>query len=208
MTGGQILMTSTVEEKSNRVIEVLLAAASPLELMYGKLLGGLGLGLTMTAVYLGMAIYALSAFALAGLVDPMLILYLLAFYVVTYMVFGALMLTIGSAVNQMAEAQSLMGPIIILLVIGYATSPVIGVAPNSSFSVAMSFTPFINNFAMLARLSSSSPPPGWEVAVTLLISCATAACVVWFAAKVFKIALLMHGKPPSLATLVKWARMA
>ncbi len=208
MTGGQILMTSTVEEKSNRVIEVLLAAASPLELMYGKLLGGLGLGLTMTAVYLGMSIYALSAFALAGLIDPMLIVYLLAFYVATYMVFGSLMLTIGSAVNQMAEAQSLMGPIIILLVVGYATSPVIGIAPNSSFSVALSFTPFINNFAMLARISSSSPPPGWEVAVTLLISCATAAAVVWFAAKVFKIALLMHGKPPSLATLVKWARMA
>jgi ABC-2 type transport system permease protein len=197
-----------VDAKSKKKIEVLLAAVSPLELMYGKLLGGLALGFTMTAVYLGMAVYGLSAFSLAGLLDPMLIVYLLAFYVATYMVFGALMLTIGSAVNQMAEAQSLMGPIIILLVVGYATSPIIGLAPNSSFSVAMSFTPFVNNFAMLARVASSSPPPGWQVALTLLVSCATAAAVVWFAAKVFKIALLMHGKPPSLATLVKWARMA
>ena len=206
--GGQVMMTSTVEEKSSRVIEVLLAAVSPLELMYGKLLGQLGVGLTMTAVYIALALYGLAQFSLAGLLDPMLIVYLLAFYVVTFLVFGSLMLTIGSAVNQMADAQSLMGPVMILLVVGYASTPFIGLAPNSSFSVALSFTPFINNFAMLARAASNAPPPGWEVGLTLLISCLTAAAVVWFAAKVFKIALLMHGKPPSLGTLIKWARMA
>jgi ABC-2 type transport system permease protein len=57
-------------------------------------------------------------------------------------------------------------------------------------------------------VASNAPPPAWQVWVTLLIGCATAAVVVWFAAKVFKIALLMHGKPPSLATLFKWVRMA
>ncbi|HEY1899408.1 MAG TPA: ABC transporter permease [Steroidobacteraceae bacterium] len=206
--GGQILMTSTVEEKSNRVIEVLLAAVSPQELMYGKLLGGLGLGLTMTAVYIVLALYALAQFSLAGLLDPMLIVYLLAFYVATYMVFGSLMLVIGAAVDQMADAQSLLGPTMILMVVGYLMTPVISAAPNSTFSVAMSFTPFVNTFAMLARVASISPPPAWEVGLTLLISCATAAVVVWFAGKVFKIALLMHGKPPSLGTLVKWARTA
>ncbi len=206
--GGQALMTSTVEEKSNRVIEVLLAAVSPLELMYGKLLGQLGLGLTMTTVYVAMAMFSLAQYSLAGLLDPMLIVYVFAFYIVTYLVFGSLMLTIGSAVNQMAEAQALMGPVIILLIAGYSLTPIIGVAPNSSFSVAMSFIPPINTFAMIARVASSAPPPAWQVWTTLLISCVTSALVVWFAAKVFKIALLMHGKPPSIATLFKWARMA
>lgn len=208
ITGGNILMTSTVEEKSNRVIEVLLAAVSPQELMYGKLLGQLAVGLTLTAVYLGVALYGLAQFSLAGLLDPMLIVYVLAFYVATFLVFGSLMLTIGSAVNQMADAQSLLGPIMILLVVGYMMTPIIGMAPNSTFSVAMSFTPFVNTFAMLARVASTSPPPAWEVWLTLLIACGTAAAVVWFAAKVFKIALLMHGKPPSLGTLIQWARMA
>jgi ABC-2 type transport system permease protein len=207
-TGGQILMTSTVEEKSNRVIEVLLAAVSPLELMYGKLLGGLGLGLTLTAAYIVMALYGLAQFSLAGLLDPVLIIYLLAFFVVTYLVFGSLMLTIGSAVNQMADAQALLGPVMILMVAGYVVSPVVGQAPNSSLSVALSFIPPVNTFAMLARVASSTPPPAWQVATTLLIGCLTAALVVWFAAKVFKVALLMHGKPPSFATLVRWARMA
>jgi len=208
MMGGGGLMTSTVEEKSNRVIEVLLAAVSPLELMYGKLLGQLGLGLTLTAVYLLMSVYTLAQFSLVGLLDPMLIVYVFAFYIVTFLVFGSLMLTIGSAVNQMAEAQSFMGPITILLVAGYSLTPVIGAAPNSSFSVAMSFIPPVNTFAMIARVASSAPPPSWQVWATLFISCITAALVVWFAAKVFKVALLMHGKPPSLGTLIKWARMA
>jgi ABC-2 type transport system permease protein len=206
--GGQALMTSTVEEKSNRVIEVLLAAVSPLELMYGKLLGQLGLGLTMIGVYVVMALFTLAQYSVAGLLEPMLIVYLFAFYIVTYLVFGSLMLTIGSAVNQMAEAQSFMGPIMILMVFSYTMSGIVGQAPNSTFSVAMSFIPPINTFAMIGRIASSAPPPAWEVWTTLLISCVTAALVVWFAAKVFKIALLMHGKPPSIATLFKWARMA
>ncbi len=208
MMGGTGLMTSTVEEKSNRVIEVLLAAVSPLELMYGKLLGQLGLGLTLTTVYLLVSVYTLAQFSLVGLLDPMLIVYVLAFYIVTFLVFGSLMLTIGSAVNQMAEAQSFMGPITILLVVGYSLTPVIGAAPNSSFSVAMSFIPPVNTFAMIARVASSAPPPAWQVWTTLFISCIAVALVVWFAAKVFKVALLMHGKPPSVATLIRWARMA
>jgi ABC-2 type transport system permease protein len=61
---------------------------------------------------------------------------------------------------------------------------------------------------MIARVASSAPPPAWEVWTTLLISVVTAMLVVWFAAKVFKVALLMHGRPPSFATLIKWARMA
>jgi ABC-type Na+ efflux pump permease subunit len=208
MMGGQALMTSTVEEKSNRVIEVLLAAVSPLELMCGKLLGQLGLGLTMIAVYLVGSMFTLAQYSLAGLLEPMLIFYVFAFFIVTFLVFGSLMLTIGSAVNQMAEAQAFMGPIMILLIASYTLTPIVGQAPNSSFSVAMSFIPPVNTFAMIARIASSAPPPAWQVWTTLCISCLTSALVVWFAAKVFKIALLMHGKPPSIATLFKWARMA
>ncbi|HEV2702866.1 MAG TPA: ABC transporter permease [Steroidobacteraceae bacterium] len=208
MMGGSGLMTSTVEEKSNRVIEVLLAAVSPLELMYGKLLGQLGLGLTLMGVYLVLSVYTLGQYSLAVLLDPMLIVYLLAFYIVTYMVFGSLMLTIGAAVNQMAEAQSFMGPLVILLVVGYSMTGIIGQAPNSTFSVAMSFIPPINTFAMMGRIASSAPPPAWQVWATLGVSCVAVAAVVWFAAKVFKIGLLMHGKPPSIATLIQWARMA
>lgn len=208
ISGGQILMTSTVAEKSNRVIEVLLAAVSPIELMWGKLLGQLGVGLFMMGAYAGLGLLALVQYAMIGLIDPMLLVYLVVFYLLAYLVYGALMMAIGAAVSQMADAQSLMGPVMILLVAPYALVPMIGLNPNSTLSVVMSFVPPINSFAILARLASGSPPPAWQIAGSVAAGVAGACIAVWFAAKVFKIGLLMQGKPPSLGTLVRWARTA
>jgi len=207
ITGGQGLMTSTVEEKSSRVVEVLLAAVSSLELMWGKLLGQLGVGLVMMAVYVGVGVLALLQFAMFGLIEPLLILWLFLFFLMAYLVFGALMMSIGAAVNQMADAQSLMGPIMVLLIIPYIATAMIGNAPDSAFAVATSFIPPINGFTMMARLASTSPPPLWQVLLSLAVGIAAACIAVWFAAKVFRVGLLMHGKPPSFATLVRWARM-
>jgi len=208
MIGGQTLMTSTIEEKSSRVVEVLLATVSPFELMAGKLLGQLAVGLLAMAIYVGMGLFVLYSFAMLGLIDPMLVLYLVVFFLITYLVFGALMTAIGASVSQMADAQSLMGPVMMLLVLPYILSPMIGRAPNSTFSVAMSFLPPFNTFVMMSRLASDSPPPAWQVWLTVGIGLAAAYAAVWFAGKVFKIGLLMHGKPPNFATLIRWARAA
>jgi ABC-2 type transport system permease protein len=208
MTGGQTLMTSTIEEKSSRVVEVLLSAVSPLELMWGKLLGQLGVGLLTLVVYVVLGVLMLLQFAMFGLLDPMLILWLFVFFLLSYLVYGTMMLVIGSAVSQPADAQSLMGPVMILLIAPYVMAPMIGQAPDSAFSVAISFIPPFNSFAMLARLASSSPPPVWQVLLTVAVGLVTAAATVWFAAKVFRIGLLMQGKPPGFGTLVRWARMA
>lgn len=208
MLGGQTLMTSTIEEKSSRVVEVLLAAVSPVELMWGKLLGQLSVGLLTMSIYLGIGLLGLFQFSLLGLIDPMLVVYLILFYLITYLVFGALMMAVGAAVNQMADAQSLMGPIVLLLLAPYLFAPIIGQAPNSVFSVSVSFIPPVNAFAMLARLASDAPPPHWQAWLSLLIGVGAASAAVWFAAKIFRIGLLMHGKPPSFATLIRWVRMA
>jgi ABC-2 type transport system permease protein len=208
MMGGQTLMTSTVEEKSSRVVEVLLAAVSPLELMWGKLLGQLGVGLLVVVVYVGLGMLALLEYSLAGLVDPMLLVYFVIFYLLASLVYGGLMMSIGAAVNQLADAQSLMVPVMILLVAPYALVPMIGQNPNSTLSLAMTFVPPVNSFVVLARLASGTPPPLWQVLGAMATGLAGAGVAVWFAAKVFKIGLLMQGKPPSFGTLVKWARMA
>jgi ABC-2 type transport system permease protein len=101
-----------------------------------------------------------------------------------------------------------MGPVMLLLIAPYVMAPMIGQAPNSSLSVALSFLPPVNTFAMLARLASPTPPPLWQVWATIALGLAAACLVVWFAAKVFRVGLLMQGKPPSFATLWRWARMA
>jgi ABC-2 type transport system permease protein len=208
MIGGQALMTSTVEEKSSRVVEVLLAAVSPLELMWGKLLGQLGVGLVSMGVYVVLGLLALLQFSMVGMVDPLLIFYLLVFFLLSYLVFGALMLAIGAAVNRIADAQSLMGPVMLLMMVPYILTPIIGRTPDAPIAVIASFIPPINAFAMLARLASSSPPPAWQVLLSVIAGIAGACIAVWFAARIFRIGLLMHGKPPGFATLVKWARMS
>ena len=206
--GGQALMTSTIEEKSSRVVEVLLAAVSPLELMWGKLLGQMGVGLVMMSVYIALGVLALMQFAMFGLLDPLLIAWLLLFFLAAYLLYGALMLAIGAAVSQQADAQSLMGPVMMLLITPYVLTPFIGRQPDSTFAVVASFIPPVSPFVILARLASSSPPPVWQVLLSLGVSLAGGCVAVWFASKIFRIGLLLHGKPPSFGTLVKWARMS
>src|SRR5262249_28165685 len=139
---------------------------------------------------------------------PLLILYLFVFFLMAYLMYGALLQMIGAAVNQIADAQSLQSPIILLLILPYVLTLVIGNQPDAPLAVITSFTPPVNAFGMMARLASSSPPPFWQVLLSLLISVVAAWATVWFAAKVFRVGLLMHGKPPNLATLIKWARMS
>ena len=208
MLCGQTLMTSLIEEKSSRVVEVLLSAVSPLELMWGKLLAQLAVGLLVMLVYIGLGVLMLLQFALFGLLDPMLILYVVVFFLLAYLVFGALMMAIGAAVNQMADAQSLMGPVIMLMLVPYALSPMVGRNPDAPLSVVMSLLPPVNSFVMMVRLASDSPPPLWQVLLSIGVGVLGAAVAVWFAAKIFRIGLLMHGKPPNFATLLRWARQA
>ena len=82
------------------------------------------------------------------------------------------MMAIGAAVNQMQEAQSLFGPVMLLLMVPYMLSPIIGRAPNSTFSMVVSFMPPINTFAMMSRLASDAPPPAWQVWLTVLVGLA------------------------------------
>lgn len=205
---GQGLLTTTIEEKSSRVVEVLLSAVSPMQLMAGKLLGHMGISLLGMSLYLGLGLLALSSFSLFGLVDPSLILYLLLFFVLTFLVIGSLMMAIGAAVNELREAQSLMMPMTLVMILPWFVWAPISRDPNSTLSVAASMIPPINSFAMLLRLASSAPPPSWQVWLSVAISCFAVVGALWIAAKVFRIGLLMFGRPPSFGTLLKWIRAA
>jgi len=206
--GGQTLLTQTIEEKSSRVIEVLLSAVSPLELMAGKILGQMAVSMLVLVFYIGMGLLLLMSFAMIGLLDPLLVVYLIVFFLVAYLVFASVFAAVGAAVNEMREARSLMTPVMLALMAPWIFAPAIGRDPNSTFSVAMSFIPPVNTFAMMIRLTSTSPPPAWHVGLTIVVGLASAVVAMWCAAKVFKVGLLMHGKPPNLATLVRWAKAA
>jgi ABC-2 type transport system permease protein len=208
MMGGQALLTSTIEEKSSRVIEVLLSAVSPLEFMAGKILGHLSVSLLVLTVYTGLGVLSLVAFAVIGLLDPWLIVYMLAFFLVTFVLFGAVFAAAGAAVNDLKEAQALMGPIMLMIMGPWVLAFPIARSPDSTLAVVLSFIPPINAFVMMVRLASRTPPPTWQALLSLAIALATACAAVWCAAKVFRIGLLMYGKPPNFRTLVRWVRAA
>jgi ABC-2 type transport system permease protein len=206
LMSGQYLLTTTVEEKSNRVVEVLLSAVSPMELMVGKILGQFAVGLLVLALYLGLGVIALLSFASLGLLDPMLIVFLLLFYLLAYLSVGAFMAAIGSAVNEMREAQGLMTPVMMIIMIPWFLWMPISRDPNSLLATVLSFVPPVSNFVIMLRLASSTPPPFWQTLLAIVAGAAGVYASLWFAARVFRIGLLMYGKPPNLATLIRWAR--
>ena len=208
MTGGQSLLTSTVEEKSSRVMEVLLSAVSPMELLAGKIVGQFGVSLIVLGLYIGIGLALLVSFALFGLINPWLIPYLGIFFVLSYLTYGSLMVSVGAVVNDMREAQSLLMPLMLLLTFPFWVWFPISQNPNSTFAVVISMIPPVNSFAMLIRLTSTAPPPWWQVWASIALGAVGVLAALWFATKVFKIGLLMFGKPPNFATLIRWARQA
>jgi ABC-2 type transport system permease protein len=208
MGGGGQLLNSMVEEKSSRVIEVLLSAVSPMELMAGKLLGQLGVSLVGMGLYIALGIAVLVSFTLIGLLNFSLVIYLFVFFLLAFLIMGSLMMAIGAAVNDMKEAQSLMMPLTLVFILPLMFWMPISRDPGSTLSVVLSFLPPVNCFFMLLRMSSNTPPPVWQTWISIAIGVGSAYCAVWFAAKVFRIGILMYGKAPNVATLIRWVRAA
>ena len=123
--------------------------------------------------------------------------YLILFYLIAYFVVGSFMAAIGAAVNEPREAQSFMMPVMMVMMIPWILWFPISRDPNTLFATLASFTPPINTFVMLLRMTSTSPPPIWQVWLSILIGLASVYAALWFAAKVFRVGLLLHGKPPS-----------
>ncbi|MFT5423019.1 MAG: ABC-2 type transport system permease protein [Phycisphaerales bacterium] len=208
MIGGTYLLTTTVEEKSSRVVELLLSATSPMQLMTGKILGQMAVGMSMMVIYSSVGIAALFTFALQDMIEVSSIVYMLVFFVLGYFMIASLMAAIGSAVNDMREAQALQTPVIITIMVPYMLWFPISRDPDSTLATVLSFTPPVSPFIMMMRVVSSDPPPTWEVLASIGVMCLGVLVCLKIAAKVFRIGLLMYGKPPNLRTLIKWVRMA
>lgn len=208
MTSSQYLMTTTIEEKSSRIAEVLLSALSPMELMAGKILGQFVVGLMVLFVYLGLGLMALMSFAMLGLIDWWIIVYLFIFYLASFFTYAALMAAVGACVNEIREAQSLIMPIMLTLMVPMFLWMPISRDPGSTMALALSMIPPVNSFVMLIRMASNTPPPLWQVWTSIVLGLGGAYAAVWSSAKIFRIGLLLHGKPPDFRTMLRWIRMA
>jgi len=207
-TCGQYLLTSTIEEKSSRVMEVILSAVSPMQLLTGKVLGQMAVGFVILIVYCGMGVAGLFIASMMSLLPFSNIIYLFVYFFIAFFLIASLMAAVGSAVSDIKEAQSLLGPIMVILMIPMILWLPILRNPNSSFAQVCSFMPFISPFVMILRLSGSEAVPAWQIPASIVFGLITILISLWAAAKIFRIGVLMYGKPPNFKTLIRWIRMA
>jgi ABC-2 type transport system permease protein len=209
MTGGQYLLMSTIEEKSSRVMEVLLSAISPTELLTGKIIGQGLVALTVLVVYIAMALVSLRQFwpQIFALLPWDVLPWLAVYFVIGFGLFACLMAAIGSAVSDVREAQALLGPIMLLLMFPWFLWYFIVNDPHSVFAMVLSYIPFTTPFVMILRVAQlTDPVPLWQMITTTLAGVAGVLAIGWAAVKIFRIGVLMYGKPPSFMDLLKWLR--
>lgn len=207
-TAGQGLLTTTIEEKASRIMEVLLSAASPMEIMTGKIFGQMGVGAVIMSVYAVLGVGGLVSFKYMHLIEWSDIGLLIVYFFIAFFLIAAMMASIGSAVNDMREAQSLMTPVMLVLIIPMILWLPIARNPNSVFAQVLSFVPPISPFIMVVRVAGAEPIPLWQIPVSIVLGVASVYVAIWASAKVFRIGVLMYGKPPNLKTLFRWIRMA
>jgi len=207
ITGAMHLLNAVIEEKMSKISEVLLGSATPIELMAGKLLGIVSVSVLLTVVYLVGGIYALTSFGRPDLINPAILGWFFVFMILAALMFGAMFLAVGSACSDLKDSQSMVQPVMMLILLAYLGSFVVMRAPESGLAVGLSFVPTMAPFTMMLRLAMPPGPPLWQVLLAVVILAASTVAIVWAAGRIFRIGLLMQGKPPTLPELIKWVRL-
>jgi ABC-type Na+ efflux pump permease subunit len=208
MGQAQTMLTSTVEEKSNRVMEVLLSSVTPFQLMAGKMIG-LGLvSLTLFAVWMVGGAFMIVRHNLQSLIELSTLGYFLAFFVPGFLIYAAIMAALGSVCNDLKEAQNMMTPVMIIMVVPLMIMFWVGRNPDHILGVVLSFIPLFTPFLMINRISSALPPGPVEIAASIVVLLASIGVTVWLAARVFRVGVLLYGKPPTFKEVFRWMREA
>ena len=213
ITIAQLLLTNTVEEKSNRIVEVLLSSISAMELMVGKILGIAATGLTTIGSWIICLLLFLEylprltdfPFAVDPSVlieDPVYLVSFVGYFLLGYLLFASILVGIGSACNSIKEAQNLMAPVMILLMLPLLAIIPVSMDPNGTLAVVLSFIPPFTPFVMMNR--AAGPPESWEYLVTTLLLFASIAVAFWTASRIFRVGILMTGKPPRISEIWHW----
>jgi len=214
---GQAVMGAVVEEKETRIAEILFSSARPFELMMGKLVGVGLAGLTQLSIWVGTA--AVLAAVVVSQADfgpvaanipsitPEMIVLFLIFFLLGFFLYASIFALIGSMVTSVQEGgQFAFPPIMIMLVAFYFCFAVIR-DPNSSVSVLVSIAPFLAPITMPVRILAEMPP-AWQISLAIILNVATIAGMVWIAARVYRVGMLMYGKRATIPEIWKWIRHA
>lgn len=223
---GNMVLNSIIEEKSNRVLELVVSSVKPSVLMMGKIFGVGLVAITQILIWgiicaiasiwalpLLMAMPEMSedpmvASALGQLADPgyltSLFGYLLLFFIGGYLFYSSIYAAIGSAVDNLQDASQLSSIATMPVIIGIIASTAVVSNPTSSLSFWISIIPFTSPMAMMSRLPFGVP--GWEIWLSLFLLYVAFMGMIWLAAKIYRVGIFMYGKKPTLGEILRWAR--
>ncbi len=201
---GQQMLSSVIEEKSSRVIEVLLSAVSPFQLMAGKIVGLVGIGLTVMSLWAGAAYGAARWQGLSIEIAPELLFYFVVYYILGFLLFSSILAGIGSICNTLKETQGLMMPIVLVFIIPLISWHELLQSPDGTLARVLSFVPPVTPLVMVLRISAGHDVWIVEILASMLLLVVAVVGAMWMAGKVFRTGILMYGKRPSLREILRW----
>jgi ABC-2 type transport system permease protein len=214
---GQVILGAVVEEKETRIAEILFSSARPFQLLAGKLVGVCLAGLTQLGIWVA-SVLALLAFVATQAdmsefvsavpnITPLMVLYFFIFFLLGYFVYASIFAVIGSMVTTVQEGGQFAFPPIMLMLVGFYLCFAVIRDPNSDMSFWVSISPFFAPITMPVRILAEMPP-FWQIALAVATNCLAIAALVWLAARVYRVGMLMYGKRATIPEVLKWIRKA
>ncbi len=214
---AQLLMLATIEEKSSRIAEMLLAALEPSDIMAGKTLGVACVGVTMVGGWLFLILSLLSifgnAFHMGGIVSAILagisawnIFWFMVYFVLGFLLYAAVTGAIGAAVNNIREAQPFMTPVTLMMVVPLILMVPVAKDPTATWARVLSYFPPLTPFLMMSR--SGAPPPTIDYVATTALLLVTVIAALWGSGRIFRRGLLNMGAPPRFREMLSWTRQS
>jgi ABC-2 type transport system permease protein len=198
-------LTNVMEEKSEKIAEVLLGTITPFQFMMGKVLGGIGVSLTTAAIYVGAGVGTLQYMGMESMIPMDVLPWFFIFTVLNILMVGSGMAALGATCNDNKDAQSLTFPGILPAILPmFVMAPIIA-DPTGALATTMSLIPPFTPMLMVLRLATSVTIPVWQPIVGLIGVTIFTIFTVWIGARIFRTAILIQGQKPNLATLYKYA---
>lgn len=205
MMGGIPQLTAVMEEKNEKIAEVLLGSITPFQFMMGKVLGGIGVALTTAAIYVAAGVLSVSYLGFSSLIPFDILPWFFIFAIFFILMVGSGMAALGATCNDNKDAQSLTFPGMLPAIIPmFLIMPVLQ-DPTGPFATIMSLIPIFTPSLMIFRLASPVTIPLWQPIVGLVGVILFTWFSVWIGARIFRTAILVQGQKPTLATLIRYA---
>jgi ABC-type Na+ efflux pump permease subunit len=195
-----------IEEKMSRISEVLIGSVTPFELMAGKLIGSVSVSILLAIIYIAGGLAVARYFGYSDVIPAPLFAWFLLFLVMAVLIFGSMFIAIGAACTDLKDSQSMMTPVMLLVMLPMLTWASVLRAPDGMMATSLSLFPTAAPFLMMLRISLRPGPPLWQVVLSLVFMGVTTGVAVWAAGKIFRTGLLMQGKSASMTEMVRWVR--